>query len=225
MAVTVQWYGQGLSHYLAGNIDFDGSAQNCGLLINTYTPDLDADEFWKGGTGVADGSREVVGTGYTADGQVLASKTITDFASSALSAWAATTGYALGDMARKVADDGFGKICVVAGTSNDTEPTWVTTAFRETLDNNGAGAGDVVWGNLGPSVAAIDFANPSWTTSTITARYGVLFNDGATPGTDDYVWGLIDFGQDESSSAGTFEIQLPSSTPAGVLFLGSGAAV
>lgn len=219
MAVTVQWFAQGLQHYLDGDIDYIADPINVALLNNTYTPDFDADEFWKGGSGIGDSSQEASGSGYTADGDALTTKALATTASGALSAWQASQAYNLGDIVRAVSDDGFAKICVVAGTSSGSEPTWVTTAFRETADNT------VVWGNLGPAVIGLDFDNPSWDPSTVTARYAALFRDGSTPGTDDFVFGLIDFGQDESSSNGPFDIIIPSTTPVGALFLGSGAAI
>ena len=50
-----------------------------------------------------------------------------------------------------------------------------------------------------------DAANTSWTTSTITARYAVVYGDTGTPATSPLIC-YIDFGTDQSSSSGTFQI-------------------
>lgn len=55
-------------------------------------------------------------------------------------------------------------------------------------------------------VTTFDAADTAWTSSTITARYAVVYKD---TGTDSTSWliGYIDFGADQTSSAGTFTIQ------------------
>lgn len=52
----------------------------------------------------------------------------------------------------------------------------------------------------------VDAADTSWTTSTITARYGVLYKSTGTSSTSPLI-ALIDFGSDQISSAGTFLVQ------------------
>lgn len=54
-----------------GTIDLDTNDIKVMLVTSSYTPDIDADEF------IDDVTNEVVGTGYTAGGQSLASKTVT----------------------------------------------------------------------------------------------------------------------------------------------------
>lgn len=51
-----------------------------------------------------------------------------------------------------------------------------------------------------------DAADTSWTTSTITARYGIIYKSTGTASTSPLI-GIIDFGSDQISSAGTFLIQ------------------
>lgn len=53
---------------------------------------------------------------------------------------------------------------------------------------------------------ALDADDASWAASTITARYAVVYD--STPGTDATrpLLGYVDFGQNESSSNGTFTI-------------------
>ena len=54
-----------------GNIDLDTNDINVMLVTSSYTPDIDSHEFMSSVT------NEVSGTGYTADGQALASKAVT----------------------------------------------------------------------------------------------------------------------------------------------------
>jgi hypothetical protein len=56
---------------LAGNIDHDADTIKVALVTSSYTPDQDAHDFFN------DVTNEVTGTGYTAGGATLASKTVT----------------------------------------------------------------------------------------------------------------------------------------------------
>lgn len=72
MAVTAFWYARGLQHMAqASGLDYDTNVINVMLTTNTYTPNQDTHEFKSSVT------NEVVGTGYTAGGSALASKTVT----------------------------------------------------------------------------------------------------------------------------------------------------
>lgn len=53
----------------------------------------------------------------------------------------------------------------------------------------------------------LDAADVSWDPSTITARYAVIYVDGATPGTDDFLIGYGDAGADQSSDNAAFSIE------------------
>lgn len=54
------------------------------------------------------------------------------------------------------------------------------------------------------NVTILDAEDPTWATSTITARYAVIYD--ATPGTNATrpLIGFVDFGTDQSSQAGNF---------------------
>lgn len=58
----------------------------------------------------------------------------------------------------------------------------------------------------GTNVFAFDAADASWTTSTITARYAVIYD--STPGTDATrpLIAYVDFGSDQVTTGGTFLI-------------------
>lgn len=102
------------------------------LATSSYTPNVDTHDFF------SDVTNEVTGTGYTAGGATLASKTST----------------------------------------YDT-------------------ASDQI---------RLDAADVQWTSSTITARYGVIWYDTAGADTTDPLLGLVNFESDVSTTAGTFQI-------------------
>jgi hypothetical protein len=56
------------------------------------------------------------------------------------------------------------------------------------------------------NVVILDAADVTWSSSTITARYAVVYDDaGATAGTKPLI-GYVDFGSDQSSTNGNFTI-------------------
>lgn len=57
----------------------------------------------------------------------------------------------------------------------------------------------------GTNVTKFDADDVSWTSSTITARYAVIYDSTGTAGTSALI-GYVDFGSDQSSSSGTFSI-------------------
>lgn len=64
--------------------------------------------------------------------------------------------------------------------------------------------------SLDGSVAILDFADPSWANSTITARGAVIYD--ATNGNK--VRAVLDFGADVTSTNGTFSVTLPAAAAA-----------
>jgi hypothetical protein len=134
MAVSALWYGLGLQAVVDGTENFVWSTDTIkvALCTSTYTPNQDTHKFFSSIT------NEVTGTGYTAGGATLGTK---------------TTNY--------------------------------TTATN------------TVW---------LDAADTSWTTSTITARYAIVYKSTGTAGTS-LLLGYVDFGADVVSTAGTFSIQ------------------
>ena len=56
------------------------------------------------------------------------------------------------------------------------------------------------------TTALTDFADTTWSSSTITARGALIFNEDASGDTSVLV---LDFGSDKSSSSGDFVIQFP----------------
>jgi hypothetical protein len=59
--------------------------------------------------------------------------------------------------------------------------------------------------NSSTNVTKFDGDDVSWTSSTITARYAVIYDATGTASTSALI-GYVDFGSDQSSSSGTFSI-------------------
>jgi hypothetical protein len=75
MAVTMNWYGNGLLGLLSATagrrVDWVGATVKLALTTSTYTPDQDAHDFFN------DVTNEITGTGYTAGGVALTNKALT----------------------------------------------------------------------------------------------------------------------------------------------------
>ena len=69
MAVTANWYGLGLKAFMDGSINWASDTIKVALTTSAYTPDQDTHDFFN------DVTNEVTGTGYTAGGATLGSKT------------------------------------------------------------------------------------------------------------------------------------------------------
>lgn len=133
MAVTGYWFGNAFLGAFNKEIDWDTDTIKVALLASTYVPNQDTHDFWDDVS-----ANEVTGTGYTAGGQALTTKTLTYDAAS--------------------------------------------------------------------NVVKFDAADTAWTNSTITARYAVIYDDTPATAATKRLLALLDFGQDESSSNGTFQI-------------------
>lgn len=192
----MRWYGHALRHFVAGDIDFDLDTIRAALVTSAYTP-AQTHEFWS--THVE--ANETSGTGYTAGGEALTTKAVTfTAADSFATTWAASTAYEVGDVVRPTTGNGHLYVCVAAGTSAGSEPTWPTTRGGNVAD------GGATWDEIGVGILSIDADAVSWANSSITARHLVLYVDGATPGTDDYLIGFEDFGSDQTSSSAAFTV-------------------
>ena len=86
-----------------------------------------------------------------------------------------------------------------------------TTAYSST--NEVVGTGYTATGNTltvsqiptsSGTTAFIDFADTTWSTSTITARGALIYNS-----TDNTAVAVLDFGSDKTSTAGDFTIVFP----------------
>jgi len=107
------------------------------------------------------------------------------------------------------------KLALYTANPYDTSSTvYVTTdevssagGTNYTAAGNDLGSNAVVYAT---AVASCDFADTSWTSATITAAFGVIFNDDKS----DKVCVVLDFGGSKSCTNGTFTISFPSATTA-----------
>lgn len=195
MAVTGNFFRNAIAKAFNKEIDFDTDTIKVMLCTSTYTPDLDAHIYKSSVT------NEVSGTGYTAGGATLASASSTYTAANSWgTARANSTAYTLGQIVRPATGNGFLYQVSTAGTSGASIPTYPTVIGQTVTD------GGVTWTCVGSGILALDGADTSWASSTITARYAVIYD--STPGTDATrpLIALINFGADMSSTAGTFLI-------------------
>lgn len=94
--------------------------------------------------------------------------------------------------------------------------TAATTAYSVTNEVSGTGytAGGAALTSVTPvadsTTAVLDFADISWTSASFTARYALIYND-----TDsDKAICVIDFGSNQTVTAGTFTISFPAAAAA-----------
>jgi hypothetical protein len=125
-------YGNFILKALNKEVDFDTDTIKVALVSSSYTPDQDAHDYFNDVS-----TYEVSGTGYTAGGNTLASK----------------------------------------------------TATYDSANN----------------VIVLDAADTTWASSTITARYAVVYDSTGTSSTSALI-GYVDFGSDQSSTNGNFTI-------------------
>ena len=80
--------------------------------------------------------------------------------------------------------------------------------------SNYTATGNALTGNAvayGTAVASCDFADTTWTSATITAAFGAIYNDDQ----GDKLCVVLDFGGSKTCTNGTFKITFPDpSTPA-----------
>lgn len=103
-------------------------------------------------------------------------------------------------------------IKVMLCTSSYT-PSQTTHAYKSSVTNEVTGTGYTAGGaTLGSTTAtkssltvSLDAADTSWTSSTITARYAVIYKSTGSDATSP-VLGYVDFGADATSTSGTFTI-------------------
>ena len=104
----------------------------------------------------------------------------------------------------------------VALLTSSYTPNIDTHEFFDDLTNEVSGTGYTAGGKTitSPSVTQdntndigkFDADDVTWASSTITARYAVIYKDTGTPATSPLL-AYVDFGSDKSSSAGDFVIQ------------------
>lgn len=208
MAVTSNLFQSALDQALQGKINYPTDTIKMALLTSTAAPNLST---W---VHFSDLTNEVSGTGYTAGGVTLASKTnVETAANSWTTTWAASTAFNAGDIIRPATGNGLLYICVTAGTTGASTPTFPTVQGDTVADNTAK------WSCLGESITVWSSAAAQWTTATFSARYGVIYDAQTGVTTTEPLIALVNFGVDQSPSAGTLTVSPPtngwfSTTPA-----------
>jgi hypothetical protein len=94
-----------------------------------------------------------------------------------------------------------------------------THTKRNAVTNEVSGTGYTAGGNAAAATVTKDdtnsrvditFAITSWTSSTITARAGVIYKSRGGASSADELVGYVDFGSDISSTSGTFSVTITS---------------
>lgn len=108
-------------------------------------------------------------------------------------------------------------------------PAQDTHEFKSDITNEVSGTGYSAGGatlsnktvtyTAGTNTCALDADDVTWSASTITARYAVIYDDTPVGDTNKPVLGYVDFGQDMASSNGAFTLQWASG---GILTLVAG---
>lgn len=97
-------------------------------------------------------------------------------------------------------------------TPNQDTHEYTDDLTNEVANGNGYTTGGATLGNKtlgytgGTNVIKFDGDDVSWTSSTITARYAVIYDDTPATAATKPLLGLVDFGADVSTTNGTFAI-------------------
>ncbi len=90
-----------------------------------------------------------------------------------------------------------------------------TTAYADSNQVSGTGysSGGNTLTNVTPTTssttALTDFADTTWSSSTITARGALIYNSSTTAGSANRAVAVLDFGTDKSTTSGDFTITFP----------------
>lgn len=194
--MTAGIYGPVYESLFGAEINFGSDTCKAMLCSSSYNPDATAHRYKSSVT------NEIAGAGYTAGGVTLTSKTVTrTVANSWATSRANSTAYAVGDIVRPASANGYVYQAVVAGTSAGSIPTYPTVVGQSVTD------GGVTWVCKGRVVVVIDFADPSWASSTLTGRVVVIYKSTGTDSTSP----LIAFdvlAADVTSTNGTWTYQV-----------------
>lgn len=185
-------------------IDWDSDALVWTLHTSTYTPNQDTHAF------VSDLTNELAtGGGYTAGtvsggGLAIASPSS---AYTVANSWtvqrAASTTYAVGDVVRPAAGNGFIYMATSAGATGAGTPTYPTVLGQTVVD------GAVTWEAIGSGINVFGCTDPSWPTFTAgPARYAVLSDRTSGANATNPLIGYVDFVTDKTGGGLAFTVNL-----------------
>lgn len=104
-------------------------------------------------------------------------------------------------------------------TTSSYTPSKASHDFRDDVTNEVAAAGGYSTGGAAATVTLtaasgnsdielFNIANVTWSTATITARYGVLYKSRGGASSADELCFLLDFGSDKISTGGNFVVSM-----------------
>lgn len=187
------------SHMLNKEIDWDSDALKWTVHTSTYAPNQDTHEF------VSSLTNELpTGGGYTAGGLAIASPTRTYTAANSWSVVRAnSTAYAVGDVFRPSATNGFLYMVSSAGTSGGAPPTFPTVVGTTVAD------GTATIECVGSGITVFGCSDPSWSTATFgPCRYAVLADYQTGSAATEPLIGYVDFVTDKTGGGLAFTVQL-----------------
>lgn len=200
MAASANIYANAFDQAFSGSINWASDTIKMALLAASYTPNLTGHIHWSDVS-----ASEITGTGYTAGGVALASKTHTVTSGTLWgTAWGASTSYVQGAVVRPSTANGFVYYAEAGGTSGSVAPTWPVIVGATVTD------GSVTWTCVGESITQWSSGSPSWSASTLTAAYGVIYDAQTGTSTTEPLIALINFGGAVSSTNSTYTITVPS---------------
>jgi hypothetical protein len=196
----VKLYRRHQSHAWNKELDWDSDNFRWTLHTSTYAPNQDTHEF------VSDLTNEL-GTagGYTVGGIALATPVRTyTAADSWATARANSTAYAVDDVVRPAAANGFLYRCAVAGTSGGAPPTFETVIGKCTTDNT------VIWETAGAGILVLGCTDPTWAAAFTAGpcRYAVLSDRQTGVNATSPLVGYVDFVSDKTGGGGAFTVNL-----------------
>jgi len=196
VAVSANLFANFLDQAASGNINWASDSIKMALLTSSASPNL---ATW---VHYSDLTNEVAaGGGYSTGGVALGTKTHTV---TAANSWgtsrANTTSQNVGDIVKPASSNGYIYECVVAGTTGSSLPTYPTQQGNTVTD------GTVTWSCIGESITQWSSAAAQWTSATISAQYGVIYDAQSGTGTTEPLICLINFGSTVTSTSGNFTV-------------------
>jgi hypothetical protein len=193
----VDWYASAPLKMVNAEVDLDDN-MTWTLHTSSYALDRFADDY------VNDLTNELAtGGGYTSGGisAGVVNRTLT-VANSWATQRANSTAYALGDVVRPAAANGFLYRATSAGTTAASIPTYPTVLGQTVTD------GGVVWECYGRAIVVFTATNqPSWATATFTGvRYLVLSDRTAGTAATQPLIAVTDFVTNQAGGGGTWAV-------------------
>lgn len=194
---TGYWYGSALAKLANKEADIDTDTIKAALVSSSYTPNRDTHDYWDDVV-----ANEVTGTNWAANGVTLANVVIGVVAANSwATARANSTAYTVGQVVRPSTGNGFLYMCITAGTSGGSAPTYPTSYGGTVTD------GTVTWLCVARGAMRMDADDISVATVTVSgARYMVFYDRSPASDATRPLLGYLDFGSDQSATAGTVSV-------------------